>query len=376
MRLNAALACGSLLFAVLAGCGSGIRDSGATTTAPTIPIVTYPPAPAGKYVKYHAYGDSITAGSSLLDPGHQAYPALVATDRSLTLVNSAIPGDQACDVPTRQIFAHADSPSLTTPPLYSLLIGTNDVDIKGTGAYETIFNLCQQASIAWLAVPSDFKVLANSSSVTSKGGGSLDASNHWNAWVTAAQGSSVSFAITTTQAGPIYAWPRIDDNNAGTYSYALDGVVLGTGVTQTTPRIATANGTTNSLGFLRIPNVSAGAHIVTFTQTSSAANGLSIVGIGAPQSATQGNLPTMLVGTVPFQQHDGGGGACTSTDAPCLQYIRDMLANVAVFTGDGLDVRIFDTRKYMFGTASEMNDSLHPNVLGHIELSHSVEAVF
>jgi hypothetical protein len=28
----------------------------------------------------------------------------------------------------------------------------------------------------------------------------------------------------------------------------------------------------------------------------------------------------------------------------------------------GLDVRLFDTRRYMFGTAAEMNDSAHLNV--------------
>jgi len=57
-----------------------------------------------------------------------------------------------------------------------------------------------------------------------------------------------------------------------------------------------------------------------------------------------------------------------------LEYIQDIEASVNLFSGDGLDVRLFDTRQYMFGTASEMNDSLHPDALGQVELSHSVEA--
>jgi hypothetical protein len=47
---------------------------------------------------------------------------------------------------------------------------------------------------------------------------------------------------------------------------------------------------------------------------------------------------------------------------------------VNLFAADGLNVRLFDTRKYMFGTAVEMNDGVHPNEFGQYELSFSVEA--
>jgi hypothetical protein len=47
---------------------------------------------------------------------------------------------------------------------------------------------------------------------------------------------------------------------------------------------------------------------------------------------------------------------------------------VALFQGDGLDVRLFDTRKFMLASSTEMNDATHPNVLGQTELSESVEA--
>ncbi len=346
----------------LVGCGSG-------SIAP-------PNLPPAKYVTYHAYGDSITVGAGLSDAATQAYPELVGVDRHLVVSNYAIGGAQACDIPTRQIFANADNPSLVSPPLFSLLIGTNDVDIKGTGPYEEVFNLCQQTAISWLAVPSNFKVLANSVNVTTIGAGGLDHSNNWNAWQTKGLGSSVSFAITLQHDGPIYAWPRIDDSNPSTYTYSLDGSVLGTGHTQTIPAISTQNGTTNSLGFLRLPAISAGRHIVTFTQTSAGSNGMSIVGIGAPPAAALDTLPTVLVGTVPFQLHGGTQFACTTSDAPCLQYIQDIEANVKLFADDNLDVRLFDTRKYMFGTSVEMTDPIHPNALGEIELSHAVEASF
>jgi lysophospholipase L1-like esterase len=322
--------------------------------------------------QYHAYGDSITYGYNLSDPATQAYPVLVAAYEQVPFENYALSGDQACDMPTRQIFANEDNPVLATHTEYTVLIGTNDVDVKGTGAYESVFILCHKAALSWLAVPVDYKVLATDSGVTTTGAGQIDSTNHWNAWTTAGQGSSVSFPITITTSGPIYAWVRISDNNPATYTYSLDGVVLGTASTQTNPRISTQNGTNNSLGFLRLPPVITGKHVVTFTQTSTDINGVSVVGIGTPSGPTTNTLPTVLAGTIPYQFNDG---QCTaSSDEPCLEYIRDIDADVRQFSADGLDVRLFDTRMYMFGTAAEMNDTLHPNALGQIELSHAVEA--
>lgn len=101
---------------------------------------------------------------------------------------------------------------------------------------------------------------------------------------------------------------------------------------------------------------------------------MSILGIGAPAEPRSDELPNVLVGTITYQLHGGSFGACVISDAPCLQYIQDINTDVDPFSADGLKVRLFDTRKYMFGTATEMNDSLHPNALGHIELSQAVEA--
>jgi hypothetical protein len=257
-----------------------------------------------------------------------------------------------------------------------MLIGTNDVDNEGTGAYEAIYMLCLKATISWLALPLEYKVLANGTNITTTGPGAFDSSNNWNAWNTAGQGATVSFTIKTSGMGSIYAWTMIDDNNSATYTYSLDGVIIGSGAMQTSPLMATGNGTSRSLGFIRIPDVSSGTHVVQFTQTSTGTSGISVIGIGSPFAYTNNKLPTVLVGTITYQLMGGGEGACTVSDAPCQQYIQDEKAVVDLLAGDGLDARIFDTRQYMFGTPSEMNDSLHPNAFGQVELSHSVEAVW
>jgi hypothetical protein len=304
----------------------------------------------------------------------QAYPALVAVYENVPFANRAISGNQACDVAATQIFPNADSPTVTPHVVSSMLVGTNDVDVKGTGAYEATYMLCERAAISWLGVPLEYKVLANGKNVSTTGTGSLNST--WHAWTTSAQGATVSFTITTSNLGPIYAWPLVDDQSSATYSYSIDGTVLGSGQVQTSPLMATQAGTTKSLGFIRIPAVSPGTHIITFTQTSSGSKGVSVVGVGSPFGGVNNQLPTVLVGTITYQLMGGGEGACTVTDAPCLAYIQDEKSDVTLLSGDGLDVRIFDTRQYMFGTASEMNDSLHPNALGQVELSHSVEAVW
>ncbi|WP_433969063.1 hypothetical protein [Tunturiibacter gelidiferens] len=325
--------------------------------------------------QYRAYGDSITYGFTLSDPATQSYPNLVAKYEHVTVANNALSANQACDVPTAQIFPNQDSPTLATHPTYTLLIGTNDVTFKGVGPYEAVFKLCHQATISWFALPAEYKVLASGMvGVTTTGAGAIDTTNNWNSWTTGGLGSTVSFAITTSHDGPIYAWPRIDDDNPATYSYSVDGVVLGTGSVQTTPRIATsALHTTNSLSFLRLPSIPAGKHVVTFTQTSAGANGVSVVGIGTPTGPPANSLPSVLVGTIPFHVQNPGD-PCNFPKGTCQVYIEDIEADVNLFSADGLNVRLFDTRKYMFGTPAEMNDMLHPNRLGQMELSRSVEA--
>jgi lysophospholipase L1-like esterase len=325
---------------------------------------------------YFALGDFITDGATLSNPSQQAYPALVSREKNAPLTNLANAGDQACDVPARQIFPNDISPTQASHPTYSVLIGVNDVDNQGEGAYEQVFAECHQAALAWLALPAEGKILAGSAGFVADGPGQIDTTNGWNAWATQGQGSTVSFTITMATSGPLYAWPLIDDASTATYAYALDGVETGTSTVQTTPQIATKNGTTRSLGFLRWPWVPAGQHTITFIQTSSGTSGVSVVGIGAPSALPAGQLPAVLAGTIPYQLHTGQNLGCQATDAPCLAYNGDILADVNMFAGDGLNVLLFDTRQYLQGTSAEMSDAVHPNAKGQEKLSEAVQAAW
>ncbi len=352
-----------LLFYLLSGCGGTVSR-----------VVTSSPGGAAsnlssEFTYYHALGDSITAGYALQSPSTQRYPELVATSISLPLIDNAVSGDQACDVPGDQIVGVSESPSLAARGLYSLLISTNDVDVKGAGAYEQVFNTCHQATIAWLALPSEYKVLATDPSVKSSGQTHLE--SFWNALTTDAANASLMFSITSVVSGPIYVWYRITDGNLGVVSYAVDGKQIGSLTHGMTPLIATQNKASSSLGFLRINSVAAGSHTVTFTQTSIGSNGFGVVAVGTLPPAVTSGLPRVLVGTTP-KQNSQAAAVCTGDDAICQAYIQDIKMNVAIFASDGLGVFLFDTRKHEVGTYVDTTDTIHPNALGHQEINQAV----
>lgn len=336
----------------LLGCGSGF----APYILPTFAGGTPP------YAYYHAYGDSITFGATLKDPPTQAYPALVAKADGLTLTNLAIPSDQACDVPTRQIFPAQDSPTLSTAGLYSLLIGTNDFGIKGPGPYEPVFNLCHQAAISWLALPAEDKILSTSPTVLATGPVSVETANHWNALTTNGIGASITFPFTRSINGSVYIWYRIRDGSPGTFTYSLDGVQAGSAATATVPAIATLNGSNNSLALLRLPGVSAGQHKLILTQTSTGLAGLGVVAIGLPPMTAQTKLPLVLVGTI---------SKTIGQDCPfCDIYTKDITDNVSKLAAEGLNVKDFTSGKYL--SPADLNDTVHPNTAGQLDIAHAV----
>ena len=342
-----------------------------STTIPTVLPVT-PLYAIDTYL--NAYGDSITFGNGLYEPLLYGYPAILAAYTALAHTNYAIGNSQSCDIPTTEIFPNSDFPTLAKPGLYTLLISTNDADYVGPGPYEAIFNLCQQASISWLAVPAEYKILAGSATVKTSGATHLESANNWNAVATDAEGASLSFPLQLASAGPVYAWYRISDGNAGAFTCSLDGKVIAAATTGTTPRIATANGSSNSLALLRLHAVPAGAHTLTFTQTSTGSYGMGILAVGMPPSGTPSTMPQVYVGTTP-PQLIGGGAPCDLTPSRCQAYAADITNHVNLLRGDNLNVTLFDTGKYMTASPADMLDPVHPNGIGNAEIAHAIEDV-
>lgn len=311
--------------------------------------------------RYEAYGDSITYGGTLADPSTQAYPYLLGASLSLPTYDVAIPGDQVCDIFPTQLTPVGSSSMATPAGLYSVTIGTNDVDRRGVGAYETLFNNCHNAVISWLGTLRTDKVLAGDAAFHASGSCSKAASG---AWLGAAPCTGDGgFTVSVVSTGhPVYVWYLLSDVAPSTaqLTVQMDGGAGTTLPTLSAIPIATQNGTHASIGMLRIPAAS-GSHTVSIVATAGAA----LLGAGSNRG---GNLrPQVVLGDLPNQFVSLPSASVNNQ----LQYSADIKANLAAALADGIDVRLAQDRSTMLGTGAEMTDSVHPNLLGHQHLAQA-----
>jgi hypothetical protein len=315
---------------------------------------------------YHAFGDSITYGYGT--PPSTGYASLVAQDSDTTLTDDGIVGEEACDMDHDEIFNN-ENPGATSSPLYTLMIGTNEAHGQGTGAYEAVFNLCQQAAITWLTIPSEYKVFGQNSSTVLTGTWSNDNTFQTGIGIeSTTNGSAASFPLTTYGA-PIYVWYRIIDGNGGVFTYQVDGGAATTVIASTSPPINTSNGGNQGVGLVRITGVAAGSHtiLVTVTSATNAGNVVSVLGVGTPAAYPTYGSPKLFVGGVIRELND-------QRSAATVEYNADVAANVALLQGDGLNVYFVPTRNYVNST-SDMYDTYHPNTQGYQHLKDAFESV-
>ena len=316
---------------------------------------------------YHAFGDSITfgIGASITS---KRYVSLIATDKALVLTDLGVSGSQACDVVDAQIMPN-ENPGITNVALYTEMVGLNDADIKGAGAYEANYSNCLTAGLSWLAIPSTYKKFAQNGSTS----GSWSDDGSWPQGVglfSTTNGSTLTLRLVTT-GRPIYLWYRMMDSNGGTFTYALDGGATTTITTAPTTTISTQNGGVTGRGVVRIAGVSAGSHTISINVTSatSAGNSVSIGGVGTPGSSSDKNISSVYEGGVTKQREDGNGAATA-------QYNADALAVVNMLAGDGLKVFFVPVRSFIDGLPDQMFDQLHPNDLGHSLIRNAFESVW
>lgn len=301
-------------------------------------------------------GDSIPAGFLLSSPSTQSYPALMASTFGVSLNNYAIPGDMACDVFRTQIYPNSVTSGQDAAPIGTMGVGTNDADIKGTGAYEATFNSCYQAVQAWMLTPSEYTVLAGNAGNSVTGTCSNTPNSGVFGGAICGTGAG-TITFTTPALGTLYGfWYYVDDTLSGTncFTYQVDsGTVSSCIPAVLTPHMATQNGGAASIAWFPISGASANtAHTVRFSTTVGT---IAILGVA-------------LVPPQPFFQHQ----VLASSDIPNqktppnasvptqVQYSLDISNNVTYFKGLGFDARYVPTRNYMLATTAEMNDTLHP----------------
>lgn len=352
-----------------------------------------------------AEGDSITVGYLANGMAGQtcnscAYTSQASVDNKSTTYNlQATTGYTSCDINATQTFIK-DIP--TTPfsmdfaSIQTLMIGTNDADKHGAGAYETgVYEPCHQAMISWRALANKYIVTdtsqggicTNTGTWTFQaggGGGSEWAVNNDN---TSQVGATKTCPIVT-YGKPIYFWSFVQDSHTGAnFTYAVDG---GSAVTVngfTTPAIAA---TTTFAWVLNRITVSAGAHTIVFTNVSGSN---SILSIATPPAQHYYNEPKVFVGGIPKAQFNNQSSLFSA-------YNSDALSDVNTLAGDGLGAYFVNVRGFLCtqlatvgGVANscindqgvaDMNtttvdpptsggNSLHPNPQGQIDLKRAFE---
>lgn len=353
-----------------------VIDAGSTCSTPVLQSSSHIAEGDSITYGYHTTGTCNNGGTNSC-----AYPSLLAFDERAALTNRAISGSQACNVVAQQTVL-SDVSSIDNNPIYTMMIGTNDANVKGVGSYESVFEGCHKAGIAWIAVPN--KVAANSTNCVDTG--SWTASSGWaiNGEYSTTNGSTKTCSVQT-YGGPLYAWYYIQDSSGGAFTYSVDGGTPVALTTATTPAIATQNGGTFGWSLIRVP-VSAGSHSIKFVVTSAtgSSNAVDIGAIGTPPAELTYGYPRVFVGGVPRQVGDADSAATA-------EYNADVQADVNQLSGDGLGVYFVNVRNYlctvqsgglcynsagaqdMTANSVSPEDMLHPNDIGQNELKQAFE---
>ncbi len=326
------------------------------------------------FSSYVANGDSITYGYPLTA---SRYPSLVASRLGIQSVNvTANVGDQACDVFPRALYVDGITVQGSAQQLFSLMVGTNDVDKKGTGPYESTYRLCHTALLALTAIPS--------SSLLQGGNGNVSGAGGWSAGADAGDKSFTFGGMYATAGGtltfspgavsvptPTYIFYSLDDAAPASAVFNVTderGTLLGSASAMPPVSMATANGTTRSLGVLRVVRAPGTSQLIASTPSG----GVSIYGVGSIPRPLAAGAPVTLSGDVPNQLQ----GNPVATAAQIAAYNADIAADEGVVQGDGAAISHVYDDLYMLGTAAEMNngDPLHLSAVGDANMASAFVA--
>ena len=322
----------------------------------------------------HTYGDSITQG--YLVTSTTDYPYYLSQEMGATVTNYGTGGDMACDMVFRVWNGENPSNTYTTSNnVTTMMIGTNDSELKGVGAYETNYNNCVNSSMTWAAIPSQYKVLGSAMTLTGtwtqgSGSGGLPSQGEY----TSTNGSTATATITT-YGGPLYIWYNVADNwTGGQFTYSIDGGSSTTVSSATTTPISTHNGSVGGIFLIRVTGLAAGSHTVLFTNTASSGSPqyTMIDGVGTPPPLSAWGGPMVFNAGVIKECGDGNSAATT-------QYNSDAQSDVNLLSGDGLKVYFANTRDYIPPTQAYFGDTcstpgLHPNAAGHQLITEGLAA--
>lgn len=298
-------------------------------------------------------GDSISAGT--VGGAANAWPALLAAKRGLTLANGAVSGAMAGD----QAFAGRDT--LANPAdIHGIMLGTNDERIYQADAVrKTFWSKCMLANILQFALPTrvfprTWAGMFGNTQVTSGGRSSN------------VLGQKLTSPADVISGDVLYVWALVQNasNAGGVTIVRVDGVQVAT-IDTTGIGAQTANGLAWPMACFRIPLPTGGSHQVEFEQGSAGKMQYieCIAGNGQP------DLPEVYVSNIIRSNGYTSGGS----DAIVSDYNATLAALIDDLYSDGLLVGLVDCRA-VINPATDLADAYHPTSAGQIKLRDAFDA--
>jgi hypothetical protein len=303
-----------------------------------------------------------------------SYAGLVDAELDVPSTNLCRSGDEAEDMARMWVYPYTQ-PSRGQGQLYTMMIGTNDMLQCGPVApCVEDWKESTGASLAWLAIPKEDKILATQ--MTQSSGTWTQDSALSMGESTTTGGSTLSFNVTQSVAGrSLYLGYRVFAPwlvQNGTATVSVDGVVQGsmTSLPYTGLWIATSNGVQDTVFLETVPLGDVGTHTVTVQLTSGDGTFFSLLWAGVPSQdyATVAAAPRVVVGYVPNSTNATWNAGFANYNAVLPTLVQSM-------TNDGMYITIAPTANVL-NPATDFNpDGLHPNDGGHVKLAAAFMSV-
>jgi hypothetical protein len=255
--------------------------------------------------RYEAFGEFDRSA-------RQNHAALVASDLGLSLTDYSVAGASACDVLPLQILGNGVGPRQSASPLYTL-VGVSGIDG------------CEAASMAWLGVPREYKVLPGDPGAAILSGVWLPSGSVYKTLTNNGGKGDVRFTVTSS-GGPVYLWYLVGDHLDGSFTLALDGVPAGVSYTSRAAASIGSELNAEGVGFrlVRLP-VEPGRHSLDLNVVSGT---VGVLGVATPPARGKVSVhPTVLV----------------------AGYSESVRADAETLRRDGLDLRFVNAPSAMNG---------------------------
>ena len=343
------------------------------------PIGTDNLVPQRSVPTYRAFGDSITYGYSLANQGLRYADLFANANGFSSYLNNADNGALTCDLLTRYMLPIQTGSTQDASPLYTVMTGSSDAIAQGAPNGEPNFTACHLATLAWLGIPREYKILPGDPALTTLSGTwSLPPAvpaapyDSTDATLYNSSGSGAAQFSITSNGGPLYLWYLISDHISGSFTVSIDAVPTGNTYSSSPPTpISSLDNRPYSDGFalLRLP-VAPGPHTLRVDIVSGT---VGLLAAATPPSAGPASVHPVVFSTdIPYQNSVLG----SVTPAVIDRYSADALADVNLLVADGLDIRTVPTHTYLTGDPTQYTDFAHPNPLGHQLLAAALESAF